>query len=69
MIAKYKLSSGILLAFFLCSLPQNVYAYLDPGTGSYLLQLLIGGSIGGLYAMKSWRIAVVKKIKRLFSKS
>lgn len=33
-----------------------VYAYLDPGGGSLLLQTLIAGALGGLYAVKHfWR--------------
>jgi hypothetical protein len=31
---------------------QNAYAYLDPGTGSMLLQGLIGGIAGGLFAIR-----------------
>ena len=31
------------------------FAYLDPGTGSYALQLLMAGVFGGLFALKqSW---------------
>lgn len=31
-------------------------AYIDPGTGSYMLQLLIGFAVGGLYLLKVyWR--------------
>ena len=30
--------------------------YLDPGTGSYALQLLLAGLFGGLFALKqSWQ--------------
>lgn len=30
-------------------------AYLDPGSGSYLLQLLAAGALGGLFVIKmSW---------------
>jgi hypothetical protein len=37
-------------------------AYLDPGSGSYLLQLLIAGLFGGLFVIRaSW-----DKIKNLF---
>ena len=28
------------------------FAYLDPGSGSYLLQLLIAGALGGLFALR-----------------
>lgn len=30
----------------------NAYAYLDPGTGSMILQGLIGGIAGGLFAVR-----------------
>jgi len=33
-----------------------VIAYVDPGTGSYLIQLLIASILGGLFALKVyWR--------------
>jgi hypothetical protein len=39
-----------------------LFAYLDPGTGSFALQLLIAGLCSGLYAVKHYwqqiRIAV-----------
>ena len=31
---------------------QDAYAYLDPGTGSMLLQGLIGGIAGGMFAIR-----------------
>jgi hypothetical protein len=41
------------------------HAYLDPGSGSFLIQLLIAGLVGAGFAIKlSW-----KKIKRLFNRS
>lgn len=33
----------IILFFMLLTLPFSVYAYLDPGTGSMLLQVILGG--------------------------
>jgi hypothetical protein len=51
----------------LCSfiLPlQNAYAYVDPGTGSYMLQLLMAALFGAAFTIKTyWR-----KIKAFFSK-
>jgi hypothetical protein len=32
--------------------PPIVFAYLDPGTGSYLLQLALAGMLGASYAVK-----------------
>ena len=47
---------GALLVILLtvaCVLQASVaHAYIDPGTGSYLFQLLIGGALGGMVAIK-----------------
>jgi len=44
-------------------LPQAAFAYLDPGTGSYIFQVLVAAVIGGLFTIKIyWR-----KIKNFFS--
>ncbi len=40
---------GMVLAF---ALQANAHAYLDPGTGTYILWLLISGAVGALYAVK-----------------
>ena len=43
--------SPIALAGMACSL----VAYLDPGTGSYAVQLMLAGLFGGMFALKqSW---------------
>ncbi len=42
--------------FWLILAPSSVYAYLDPGTGSYIVQLIIGVSIGASYFLAtSWK--------------
>ena len=43
---------------------QNAFAYLDPGTGSYIFQVLIAVFIGGLYTIKIYW----QKIKDFFSR-
>jgi len=52
-----KKSSLVVLSFFFIviialSVPRRAHAYLDPGTGSYIFQILIAGLIGGLFAIK-----------------
>ena len=42
------------------------YGYLDPGTGSYIIQLLIGGLLGGLFAIGLFWKRVIAFVKRLF---
>ena len=39
--------------------PATAQAYIDPGTGSYVLQLLLAGFLGALFALKVfWRRVV-----------
>jgi hypothetical protein len=36
--------------------PLKPQGYLDPGSGSYLLQLILAGLLGGLFVLRhSWR--------------
>lgn len=50
--------------YFLMLGPQNTYAYIDPGTGSYLLQLMLAGLLGLAFTIKIfWQ-----KIKMFFLK-
>ena len=45
--------------------PTNILMYLDPGSGSILLQLLIASGLGALFVIRSsWG-----KIKAFFNKS
>ena len=41
---------------------QQAYAYIDPGTGSYILQMTIAGLFAGLFTMKLF----MNKIKTFF---
>lgn len=41
----------LVLAAMLLVLPRPAYAYLDPGTGSYLLQILLAALLGGAAAL------------------
>ena len=61
-IMRRSLLPGVLLAFGLIAVtPVDAYAYVDPGTGSYLFQLAAAGLLAGMFtvrrfwdAMKSW---------------
>jgi len=55
------------LAFILVS--GQAYAYLDPGTGSYILQLLIAGVLGGLFAIKIYWAKLKAFFQSRFSKA
>jgi len=46
----------ILLVVFSLVFPSTSYAYLDPGSGSFLLQMIIAGLIAASFAIKTfWR--------------
>ncbi len=47
---------------------QKAYAYLDPGTGSYIFQLVIAALIGGMFAVKIFWAKIILFFKNLFSK-
>ena len=58
----YKMNSNRLALAGLCALsivlvvPSTAFAYLDPGTGSIILQTLLAAVIGALFTLKLyWR--------------
>jgi hypothetical protein len=42
--------------------------YLDPGSGSYLLQLLIAGALGGLVVLRMYWGKVKDFFRKLFGR-
>ena len=58
---------GLVLAALVSPvLLRPAYGYLDPGTGSYIIQLLIGGLLGGVFAIGMFWKRVIAFVKRLF---
>ena len=61
---KIKILSTILFYFLLIG---NAYAYLDPGTGSLILQLILGG-IAAFFAITTSFFSKIKKsLKKTFN--
>ena len=54
------MTAAIIFIFFT---PQKALAYIDPGTGSMMVQVLIGVLVGALFALKTFwkRIAIFLK--------
>ncbi|MBA4391646.1 MAG: hypothetical protein C0399_12030 [Syntrophus sp. (in: bacteria)] len=55
--SKFKIQNSLkclAVCMVICHLVSvtDVYAYLDPGTGSYVFQVLVAAVIGGLFAIK-----------------
>lgn len=46
------LNTIILLAVCFVAMPTDAHAYLDPGTGSMIIQMIIGAIAAGLLTMK-----------------
>ncbi|HDR00265.1 MAG TPA: hypothetical protein ENN51_08300 [candidate division WOR-3 bacterium] len=63
-------SKTILLALFgaLFLFPGRAWAYLDPGTGSFILQMLIGAVLGGLVAIGVFWRRFFAWLRRLFGR-
>lgn len=56
------------MVFFVC-LSVDVHAtYLDPGVGSYIFQILIAGTVAGLFAIKLFWGQIKTFFKKLFEK-
>ena len=46
----------LFVALTTLAFPKTSLAYLDPGTGSFVFQMIIAGIVGGLFTIKTfWR--------------
>jgi len=60
----YLLAFSIILVF-----AQPVFAYLDPSTGSFVLQMIIAGMLGAIFTIKIYWRKLKGFISRLFGKN
>ncbi len=60
---KYQIFSIASLAFFGVYI-QSAYAYIDPGTGSMMVQVLIGALVGVSIAIKVYWYKLKEKFMR-----
>ena len=51
---RHLLGLSILAIGILLATPAYAWAYVDPGTGSYLFQILIAGGMAGLYTLRRY---------------
>jgi len=59
----------LFFAALLWILPGEAAAYLDPGSGSYMIQVLIGLLAGLMFTLRSTLARGIEWIKRLFRKT
>jgi hypothetical protein len=59
------------LILLFCSLlvPQKAYAYIDPGTGSIILQVVLGVLVAGLVSLKIFWSKIIGLFKKKFSRT
>jgi hypothetical protein len=60
---------ALVAAIALLVMTDPAMAYLDPGSGSYFFQLLLGAVLGCSFALKIYWRNLVSFGRRLFSKS
>ena len=62
------IKTPVVPVFFYFTFPETLDAYLDPGTGSIILQVVIGAAVGGLFAVGLFWHRVKTFFKNLFSR-
>lgn len=59
----------VITFFFGLVFPDNVYAYLDPGSGSLLVQVLIGAVLGSIYFIKVYWTKLSRFVTSFFERN
>lgn len=62
------LTTVVLFVLIYLTLAKNTYAYLDPGTGSYLIQILFAVFFSSLFFVKKFWQSIKQVIGSLFQK-
>ena len=58
----------IIFCLFSLVFPRASYAYLDPGSGSYFLQIIIGVFLGAAFTIKLYWRRILAFFSNLFSR-
>ena len=61
-------AGSVMVGLMLAMLCREASAYIDPGTGSYILQMVIAGIVGAGFAIKLFWKQIKLFIMQLFSK-
>jgi hypothetical protein len=67
-VLKRLVSLFILASFVFLLFPRFVNAYIDPGTGSYVFQVILAAIVGSLFALKIYWRKIILFLKKLFAK-
>lgn len=58
----------VIVALALISFPSKAFGYIDPGSGSYLLQIVVTGALGVGFAVKSFWSQIKSYVRGRFSR-
>ena len=58
----------VLLVVILFFFPAQAHAYLDPGTGSYFIQIALAAFVGALFAVRLFWGRIKVFFRKLFSR-
>lgn len=64
---KQLIKLGLLLCLLFVLFPVNAYAYIDPGSGSYVVQMVIAILIGWLFTLKRFWQGIAAYLHKVFS--
>lgn len=48
--------------------PEPAHAYIDPGSGSYVIQVALASVFGFLFVLKSYWVSLKTMVARMFAK-
>jgi hypothetical protein len=63
-----RIAPAATLLSFLVLFPSEAHAYLDPGTGSFILQMVIGAVLGGIVTIGLFWKRISSAFKNFFNK-
>ena len=65
---KQKIIMYIFLGILYLIFPRAIYGYLDPGTGSYILQIILAVFVGAAFTIKIYWAKIKNVFVNIFSK-
>lgn len=66
---KYLTNTLVIIVLSSLFFPQKVYAYLDPGSTSFILQIILAIIAGGIFGVKLFWKNIKSFFKNVFSKN
>lgn len=66
-VGSFILSAVLVAGFALSVTLKAAYAYIDLGTASYYIQMLIATGFGALFALKVFWHRIIAQLSRLFT--